>query len=59
MYTVTMNNTFSGLEFKFYDFDEMMTFVSLAVEKGTYTSSNGDTEPLKVIITFEEVPFNG
>lgn len=55
MYTVTMKNTYSGLEFKFYDFEEAMTFVSLAIEKGTYTNTNGDVEPLKVILEFKEV----
>ena len=55
MYTVTMKNTYSGLEFKFWDFEEAMSFVGLAIEKGTYTSTTGEVEPLKVIIEFKEV----
>ena len=59
MYTVTINNTYSGLKFKFYNFDDMMAFVGQVIEQGTYTSCNGEKEPVRAIIEYEEVLLNG
>jgi len=55
MYIVTLQNTYSGLRFKFYDFGEAMGFVGQAVEAGEYESVNGEIEKIKVIIEFREV----
>lgn len=55
MYTVTINNTYSGLKFKFYDLEEAMVFIGLVIEKGEYTNHDGETERPKATIDFEEV----
>ena len=55
MYTVTINNTYSGLKFRFYNFDDAMNFVGMVVERGEYTSVNGETESVRAIVEFEEV----
>ena len=53
MYIVTINNTYAGLEFRFTDFDEMVSFIGMATEKGVYTGTAG-TEKVEVAIRFEE-----
>lgn len=52
MYIVTITNTYTGLKFKFRNFDDAMVFVGMAVENGEYDGSVGSE---KVKATLEEV----
>ena len=52
MYIVTINNTYTGLKFKFHDFDDAMAFAEMVVENGEYDGTVG-TEKVKA--TLEEV----
>ncbi len=52
MYIVTINNTYTGLKFKFRNFDDAMSFAGMVVENGEYDGTVGAE---KVRATLEEV----
>ena len=58
MYYVKLNQTYSGTVFKFVNFDEAANFMGVAIEYGTYTDSDGNTEPVKATMWFEEEVLN-
>jgi len=58
MYYVKLNQTYSGTVFRFVNFDEAANFMGVAIEYGTYTDSDGNTEPVKATMWFEEEVLN-
>ena len=58
MYYVKLNQTYSGTVFRFVNFDEAAHFMGVAIEYGTYTDSDGNTEPVKATMWFEEEVLN-
>ena len=58
MYFVKLNQMFSGAVFKFRNFDEAANFMGVATEYGTYTDFEGNREPIKATLWFEEEVLN-
>ena len=54
MYYVKINESYSGLLFKFLNFDDAMNFVGMIAENGTYTDTEGNATRAKATVWFEE-----